>query len=140
MSLHNILFSQDVILSFTFVCSIRIVINRILNYHLHRVYHRKLWNYWIPRKMIMSFSLDEWLACWLITSVFTFGVWGSFLIYSFLFWELGLWCFNISVISWLSVLLVEDTGVTGENHWPVASHWQTLSHKPHHKRDSNSQS
>jgi hypothetical protein len=35
---------------------------------------------------------------------------------------------NISVISWRSVLLVEETGVLGENHWPVASHWQTLSH------------
>jgi len=29
---------------------------------------------------------------------------------------------NISVISWLSVLLVEETGVPGENHRPVASH------------------
>ena len=37
--------------------------------------------------------------------------------------------FNIiSVISWRSVLLVEETGVPGENHRPVASHWQTLSH------------
>jgi hypothetical protein len=35
---------------------------------------------------------------------------------------------NILVISWWSVLLVEATGVFGENHWPVASHWQTLSH------------
>jgi hypothetical protein len=35
---------------------------------------------------------------------------------------------NISDISWLSVLLVEETGVPGENHRPVASHWQTLSH------------
>ena len=35
---------------------------------------------------------------------------------------------NISVISWRSVLLVEETGVPGENHRPVASHWQTLSH------------
>jgi hypothetical protein len=26
--------------------------------------------------------------------------------------------FNISVISWRSVLLVEETGVPGENHWP----------------------
>jgi hypothetical protein len=24
--------------------------------------------------------------------------------------------------------LVEETGVPGENHWPVTSHWQTLSH------------
>jgi len=33
---------------------------------------------------------------------------------------------NISVISWLSVLLVEETGVPGENHRPVASHWTGL--------------
>ena len=29
---------------------------------------------------------------------------------------------NISVISWRSVLLAEETGVPGENHRPVASH------------------
>ena len=27
-----------------------------------------------------------------------------------------------------SVLYVVETGLPGENHWPVASHWQTLSH------------
>jgi len=32
---------------------------------------------------------------------------------------------NISVISWWSVLLVEETG---ENHQPATSHWKTLSH------------
>jgi len=52
---------------------------------------------------------------------------------------------NISVVSWRSVLLVhETTGVPGENHRPVASHWQTLSHNvisstSHHGRGSNSQ-
>jgi len=35
---------------------------------------------------------------------------------------------NISAISWWSALLVEETGVPGENQRPVASHWQTLSH------------
>jgi hypothetical protein len=35
---------------------------------------------------------------------------------------------NISVISWRSVLLVEETGVPGENHRSAACHWQTLSH------------
>jgi hypothetical protein len=37
---------------------------------------------------------------------------------------------NTSVIpvSWRSVLLVEESGVHGENHRPIASHWQTLSH------------
>jgi hypothetical protein len=61
-------------------------------------------------------------------------------------WFYGLWfmvvdaTFNdISIISWRSVLLVEKTGVPGENHRPVASHWQTLSHNvvsstPRHER------
>ena len=35
---------------------------------------------------------------------------------------------NNSGISWWSVLLVEETGVPGENYRPAASHWQTLSH------------
>ena len=34
---------------------------------------------------------------------------------------------TISVISWRSVLLVEETGGHWENHRPVTSHWQTLS-------------
>ena len=51
---------------------------------------------------------------------------------------------NISVISRWSVLLVEETRVPGENHRPVASHGQTLSHNivsstPHHEQSSNSQ-
>jgi len=51
---------------------------------------------------------------------------------------------NISVISWGSVLLAEETGVPGGNHRPVASHQQILSHNvawstPRHKRGSNSQ-
>ena len=36
---------------------------------------------------------------------------------------------NISAISWRPVLLVEKTGVPGENHRPATSHSQTLSHK-----------
>ena len=36
---------------------------------------------------------------------------------------------NISVISWRSILLVEETRVPKENHRPVAGHWQILSHK-----------
>jgi hypothetical protein len=51
---------------------------------------------------------------------------------------------NISVILWQSILLVEQTGVPGENHRSVASHWQTLSHNvvsstPRYERGSNSQ-
>ena len=32
---------------------------------------------------------------------------------------------NILAISWRSVLLAEETGEFGENHRPVANHWQT---------------
>ena len=32
---------------------------------------------------------------------------------------------NSSAVSWRSVLLVVETRVSGENHRPVASHWQT---------------
>jgi hypothetical protein len=35
---------------------------------------------------------------------------------------------NISVISLWSVLLMEETRVSKENHRPAASHWKTLSH------------
>jgi hypothetical protein len=34
---------------------------------------------------------------------------------------------KLVAMSWQSVLLMEETGVAGENHWHVASHWQTLS-------------
>jgi hypothetical protein len=44
------------------------------------------------------------------------------------FMVLNATCINISVISWRSVLLVDETGVPRENHRPVASHLQTLSH------------
>ena len=35
---------------------------------------------------------------------------------------------NISVILWRSVLFAEETRGPGQNHRPVASHGQTLSH------------
>ena len=35
---------------------------------------------------------------------------------------------NISIISWRSVLLVEESGVPVESHRPDVGHWQTLSH------------
>ena len=51
---------------------------------------------------------------------------------------------NISAILWRSVLLVEEIGVPGENHRPVANNRQTLSHNvvsniPRHELNSNSQ-
>jgi len=51
---------------------------------------------------------------------------------------------NISVISWRSILLMEETGVPLENHRPVTSLGQTfsnnvLSRTPRQERGSNSQ-
>ena len=52
---------------------------------------------------------------------------------------------NILVISWMWVLLVEETRVPGENHPHATSHGQTLSHNAlsieytSPERDSNSQ-
>ena len=50
---------------------------------------------------------------------------------------------NNSVRSWLSVLLVGETEVPGENHRPAVSYRQALSHNvksstPRHEWDSNS--
>jgi hypothetical protein len=48
---------------------------------------------------------------------------------------------TISVISWRSVLLVEETGVPGENHRTATRQWQTLSRNasstPLSKRNSS---
>ena len=51
---------------------------------------------------------------------------------------------NISVMSWLLVLLVGESEVPLEHHRPAEIRWQTFSQNvesstPHHERDSNSQ-
>jgi hypothetical protein len=51
---------------------------------------------------------------------------------------------NISVILWWSVLLVEQTEVPEENHWPARSYQRALSHNvvsstTRHEWYSNSQ-
>ena len=38
------------------------------------------------------------------------------------------WFGLVSAISWRSLLMMDEPGVPGENHGPVASHWQTFSH------------
>ena len=51
--------------------------------------------------------------------------------YMFIFQQIRVMVFSATfnnIISWRSVLLVEETKVPWENHWPVASHWLTWSH------------
>jgi hypothetical protein len=84
------------------------------------------------RKHVLLYCIRELLTKCIYFISWTALVW--FMVFSATF-------NNISVISWRSVLLVEEIG---ENHRPVASQWQTFSHNavsctPHHERSSNSQ-
>jgi hypothetical protein len=70
--------------------------------------------------------IDRWSVCMQITflkhsRINKFGWLVGFMV-------LNATCNNISAISWRSVLLVEETRTSEENHRPVASHWHTLSH------------
>jgi hypothetical protein len=80
---------------------------------------KKIWSLFLPFYIIWWFNL---LLIWSDKGdIGTYGWFGWFMVLNA--------TFNyISVISWRSVLLVEETRIPGENHGPVASHWQTLSH------------
>ena len=83
--------------------------------------HMTLWVRWAKK------CVDE-----LVKLVFNGHLWnkGKLLNYLGLVWFMvfNSTFNNISVILWWSVLLVEETGGPRKKHWPVASHWQTLSH------------
>ena len=99
-----------------------------------RFYPKKeFWNHWFfnIRNIIL-----KWRFCTIFMIIHQVGL-SRFKMFNATF-------NNISVISWRSVSLVEETGVPRENHRPVASHWQTLSHNvvsstPRHEQGSNSQ-
>ena len=89
---------------------------------------------------IQVLARDKHKACGAVkpvNGILTLSSWG----FGFGFMVFNATFNNISVISLRSVLLIEETG---ENHWPVTNHWQTLSHNvvsstPCHERGSNSQ-
>ena len=79
---------------------------------------------------ILLYLFQKWSVCRMLMTV-----WLRFMVFNATF-------NNISVISWLSALLMEETVVPGENHRPDASHLQTWSHNavlstPRHERGSN---
>jgi hypothetical protein len=105
----------------------------------YSVYH--LLQCWLNNKEIFIktgriqhlFLILKTPSCSILCFIFFLVIYGQTIFPWMRIWALGLMVFNItfnniSVISWRSVLLVEKTWVPGENHRPVASHWQTLSH------------
>ena len=68
--------------------------------------------YIIQEFLLVGYQVHDWLFVYLMVFNATFN--------------------NISVISWRSVSLVEENGGPRENHRPVTSHWQTLSHNVVH--------
>ena len=90
-------------------------------------FHKIIFSQWGPMfnyiLILQQFWLDQQHKIFKTLSVFMVyhSLVGWFMVFNAIF-------NNISVILWQSVLLAEETRVPGENQWPVASHWQTLSH------------
>ena len=106
----------------------------VTNFWKHLTFYNN--NFTITARLFDVLCMDLLFSfCFCLILLYTF--------YISIFWRFtfdGGWWFkmfnatfnNISVISWWSVLLVEETGVSIENHRPVVSHWQTLSHNVIH--------
>jgi hypothetical protein len=86
-------------------------VNAIVNQSKKQT-HQNLW-----RKKKISLHFIPFYARGTITTYGMFDGW-LFVVYIATF-------NNIPVISWRSILFVEETGVPKENQRPVASHWQT---------------
>ena len=89
----------------------------------------------------MRLPLTDSCVCRRLTYIIVHNFWALYS--TFPYWYIAHRCYlmvfnatsnHISVISWWSVLLVEETGGHGENHQPAASHWQTLSDNVVHIR------
>jgi hypothetical protein len=100
----NFLYSFSLFYAFfKFICLNIVKMNIYILYFFHKIWQEQIYIYKILNSMYKNIST---LMILIFNATFN----------------------NISVRLWRSVLLVEVTGVPGENHRPVASHWQTLSH------------
>ena len=118
--------------------------------YMHIFHHIFLSNYWWQRSDIWSQASYRYPISWetfldpsdsyfLFADIVDFYTHWTYILYILSRWCYSIWPTNyqlvfsatfnnISVMSWPSILLMEETGVPGENYRPVASHWQTLSH------------
>jgi hypothetical protein len=107
--------------------------------------YRSLWCIW-GVDHIVHYDVFE---AWIISFTMMYLRRGSYRSLWCIWGWLSLLCLTslstiFQLISWWSILLVEETGVPEEYHRPVISHWQTLSPNvvsstSPHERDSNSQ-
>ena len=116
-------FSSHINISFVCIVIIIIIVLDILSY-----FHIALLTTEIKYKIAQSTSFMLWMSYRYINKSSPLFL-SNPLIFCY-FWVMvsNATFNNIAVISWRSVLLVEETGVPGGNHQPVASHWQTVSH------------
>ena len=81
------------------------------------------------KEVVPGILILWWLDCHLsmssVTVITTFVV----SISTYMIKQVEVQVYGVSVISWRSVLLVEETGISDENHQAVASHCQSLSNK-----------
>jgi hypothetical protein len=99
--------------------------------------------------LIMSIRRFKSTGSAVLTEKFNFFLRRTYQTYYFfldLVYVYGVLCHFQQYFSYIVVvvLLVKETRVPRENHWPIASHWQTLSDNiasstPGHGRGSNSQ-
>ena len=85
-----------------------------------------IWNVYL-QLLLRNFS--PWAWCW--KAYHSWRNCHDWYFFSTMWYKKCIWLVNfntISVISWQTVLLVEETWVPAENHQPDASHWQTLLH------------
>jgi hypothetical protein len=107
------------------------------------------WTFFFFHTILMHFFYFKYSSFWVTSS--HYSTWAIFygkeakLEISHLWRVMVLNTFfnNISVISWRSVLLVEETSYPEKKHHPSASHWQTWSHNVvsstyRHEHNSNS--
>jgi hypothetical protein len=104
----------------------------VTNHCLYYKYCLKLMNFNINQirghrgrnRMVVGFTTTYVISAHHQVSIISVVTWEN-LVYMFCLMLFNATFNNISNISWWAVLLVEEIG---ENHRPVASHWQTLSH------------
>ena len=98
-----------------------------------KIYKTSLWIWKFSNNHNIYITVSEWpslsirmIRCTFFEIILGVGVRVMGLNIAFNNISLISWRLAMLVISWRLVILGEETGLSGENHRPVARHWQTL--------------